>query len=122
MAEITADPAAGPPLTPPSPLSPAHDCSQFACGRPALDDWLRRSALKSEGRTARTYAVAVGPRVVAYYGLAAGAVVRKALPSARARRNTPAEVPVVVIGRLAVDLRYQRRGIGAGLLKDAILE
>lgn len=112
---------AGVSLAAPAPLAPNHDCSRFRCGRLELDDWLRASALRSEGRTARTYVVAAGARVVAYYSLAAGAVLRKALPSARARRNTPAEVPVVVVGRLAVDLGYRRRGIGAGMLKDAIL-
>lgn len=112
---------AGVPLAAPAPLASNHDCSGFRCGRPQLDDWLRASASRSEGRTARTYVVAAGVRVVAYYSLAAGAVLRKTLPSARARRNTPAEVPVVVIGRFAVDLEYQRRGIGAGMLKDAIL-
>jgi len=108
-------------LSAPAPLSKSHDCAAFDCGRPVLDDWLRRRAPRSEGRTARTYVVAEGRRVVGYYTLAAGAVARTSLPSARARRDTPTEVPVVVIGRLAVDLGYQRRGVGAGMLKDAIL-
>jgi GNAT superfamily N-acetyltransferase len=33
----------------------------------------------------------------------------------------PNPVPVMVIGRLAIDLRYQGRGIGSALLKDAVL-
>jgi GNAT superfamily N-acetyltransferase len=44
-----------------------------------------------------------------------------AVATGRVRRNAPDPVPVVLIGRLAVDRRYQRRGIGAGLLKDAVL-
>lgn len=64
--------------------------------------------------------VCAGSRVVGYYCLAAGSVIRTDLPSAKLRRNTPPQVPVIVIGRLAVDKQFQRRRIGAGMLKDAI--
>ena len=43
------------------------------------------------------------------------------LPTAKVRRNLPEPVGVVIIGRLAVDLQYRGRGIGSGLLKDAIV-
>ncbi len=57
---------------------------------------------------------------MAYYCLAAGAVERTAVPS-RVRRNMPEPVPVIVIGRLAVDRNDHGKGLGRALLRDAIL-
>jgi GNAT superfamily N-acetyltransferase len=105
----------------PEKLSRAHDLSQFQCGLPELDDWLRRRALQNEESGAsRTYVVCAGRQVVGYYALAAGAVAHAGAPG-RVRRNTPDPVPVMVIGRLAVDLKLQGRGVGAALLRDAVL-
>ncbi len=95
--------------------------SNFDCGYADLNAWLVKQAATSEGKTARTIIVAAGNRVVAYYCLAAGSIARTELPSAKLRRNVPDQVPVVVIGRLAVDLKFQGKGFGRGLLKDAIL-
>src|SRR5688500_15079258 len=61
-----------------------------------------------------------GNRVVAYYCLAAGAVAHAAAPG-RVRRNMPDPIPVVVIGRLAVDRSFQGHGLGRSMLRDAIL-
>ncbi|MGH6879764.1 GNAT family N-acetyltransferase [Hypericibacter sp.] len=107
--------------TAPELLSEGHDLSDFYSGQPALDDWLKKQARSSEGRTARTIVVCDGSRVVGYYCLAAGMVARGHLPSAKLRKNAPAEIPVVILGRLAVDEKFQQHGIGKGLLKDAIL-
>jgi GNAT superfamily N-acetyltransferase len=108
-------------LSPPEKLSPDHDLSQFQCGEPALDDWLRKRAFQNEESGAsRTYVVCVGRRVVAYYALAAGAVAHVDAPG-RVRRNMPDPVPVMVIGRLAIDQSIQGQGIGPALLRDAIL-
>jgi GNAT superfamily N-acetyltransferase len=108
-------------LSPPEKLSLGHDLSQFQFGEPALDDWLRKRALHNEESGAsRTYVVCVGRRVVAYYALAVGAVAHVDAPG-RARRNMPDPVPVMVIGRLAIDQSIQGQGIGPALLRDAIL-
>lgn len=106
-------------LTPPAPLTAAHDVSGFDCGQPALDDWLKHRALKNDGRFSRTYVVCEGTRVVAYYCIAAGAVERTAAPG-RVRRNAPDAIPVSIIGRLAVDRACAGRGLGADLLADAL--
>lgn len=108
-------------ITAPELLSEGHDLSAFHSGQPILDEWLKRQARSSEGRTARTIVVCEGSRVVGYYCLAAGMIVREQLPSAKLRKNAPTEIPVVILGRLAVDEKFQRHGIGKGLLKDAIL-
>ncbi|WP_447603185.1 GNAT family N-acetyltransferase [Nitrospira sp. Nam80] len=108
-------------ISPPKKLSTEHDLSDFNSGEAVLDDWLRRRALQNEAiGTSRTYVVCFNERVVGYYTLASGAVTRAAAPG-KVRRNMPDPVPVMVLGRLAVDREFQREGIGTGLLRDAIL-
>jgi GNAT superfamily N-acetyltransferase len=108
-------------LTPPEKLREDHDLSRFQCGEPALDDWLRRRALQNEESGAsRTYVVCAGLRVTAYYALAVGAVAH-AGTAGRIRRNMPDPVPVMIIGRLAVDQEFHGHGLGQGLLRDAML-
>ncbi|MBX3328243.1 MAG: GNAT family N-acetyltransferase [Nitrospira sp.] len=110
-----------PPIDAPHKLSSAHDLSQFTCGEPTLDDWLRRRAVLNEASgSSRTYAVAIDRRVVGYYALANGAVTHAEAPG-RIKRNMPDPVPVIVLGRLAVDQSFQGQGIGTGLLRDAVL-
>jgi GNAT superfamily N-acetyltransferase len=105
----------------PEKLCPDHDLSQFQCGEPALDDWLRRRSLQNEESGAsRTYVVCIEKRVVGYYALAVGAIAHADAPG-RVRRNMPDPVPVMVIGRLASDQSVQGQGIGPALLRDAIL-
>jgi GNAT superfamily N-acetyltransferase len=105
----------------PEKLSAEHDLSTFDCGEPVLNDWLRRRALQNETSGAsRTYVVCAGMRVLGYYTLAVGAVAHAEAPG-RVRRNMPDPVPVMVLGRLAVDKEFQGRHIGGGLLRDAVL-
>jgi len=121
MGEITPYPAIFGGLRPRAPesLSADHDLSQFDCGQKDLNDWLVRRARQSEGRTARTYVVAAGQRVIGYYCLSTGGVYRNTLPK-KLQRNSPDEIPIMVLGRLAVISTLHRNGYGAGLLKDAI--
>ena len=108
-------------IRPPEKLSAAHDLSGFVSGEPVLDEWLRRRALQNEASGAsRTYVACVDKKVVGYYTLAVGAVAYVDAPG-RVRRNMPDPVPVMVLGRLAVDKGFQRQGIGSGLLRDAVL-
>jgi GNAT superfamily N-acetyltransferase len=108
-------------ISPPEKLAPDHDLSSFDSGSPVLDDWLRRRALPNqESGASRSYVIRAGQRVIGYYALAAGAVAQ-AEATGRTRRNMPDPVPVMVLGRLAIDARYQNRGFGRALLRDAIL-
>lgn len=108
-------------ITPPEKLSVGHDLAGFDCGEAVLDDWLRRRALANEeSGSSRTYVVSAAKRVVGYYTLAVGAVAHTGAPG-RVKRNMPDPVPVMVLGRLAVDKDFQGRGIGSGLLRDAVL-
>ena len=113
--------SAGEPIGAPERLAAEHDLASFDSGSPALDDWLRRRALPNqESGASRTYVIRAGQSVIGYYALAAGAIAQ-AEATGRTRRNMPDPVPVMVLGRLAVDARYQNRGLGRALLRDAIL-
>lgn len=105
----------------PQHLTAEHDVSDFDSGVPELDDWLRRRALPNEASGAcRTYVVSAGGRVVGYYALATGAIAQQRA-TGRVRRNMPDPIPVMVLGRLAVDREYQGKGLGSALLRDALL-
>jgi GNAT superfamily N-acetyltransferase len=107
----------------PAHLTAEHDVADFDSGTPELDNWLKRRALANEALgTSRTYVVTAGDggRVVAFYALANGAVAHKDV-SAKAKRNMPDPIPVMVLARLAVDSAYQKQGLGSALLKDALL-
>jgi predicted N-acetyltransferase YhbS len=108
-------------LSPPEPLKATHDIGTFDSGHASLDDWLQRHALANEDKGAsRTYVVRQGNRVVAFYCLATGSVMQAGLPG-RIRRNMPDPVPVMLLGRLAVDRTCARQGLGKALVRDAIL-
>ncbi len=105
----------------PWPLAAQHDVVSFQSGEPVLDDWLRRRALANQASGAsRTYVISDENRVIGYYALAAGAVAATDAPG-KVRRNMPDPVPVMVLGRLAVDREWQGRGLGLDLVRDAVL-
>jgi GNAT superfamily N-acetyltransferase len=108
-------------ISAPEKLQPSHDISVFDRGEVELNDWLRRRALPNQQSGASsTYVVLDGTRVVGYYSLANGSVARQAAPG-QVRRNMPEPVPVVVLGRLAIDKSVQSQGLGRALLRDALL-
>lgn len=107
-------------ITAPLLLGPNHDLNQFSSGVEALDEWLIKRAWKNQQNGAsRTFVLCEDLRVVGYYALATGSVERT-LPPGNISRNMPNPIPVIVLGRLAVDSRYQGRKLGAGLLRDAM--
>jgi GNAT superfamily N-acetyltransferase len=106
-------------LSRPELLAGHHDLENFASGEAPLDDWLRRRARANQlSGASRSYVVSEDDRVVGYYALASGAVAAEVVPG-RFRRNMPDPVPVVILGRLAVDRAWQGRGLGRGLFQDA---
>ena len=108
-------------ITPPEPITTAHNVESFACGVPVLDEWLKRRALKNESSGAsRTFVICQDKQVVGYYTLATGSIEHGSAPG-KIRRNMPNPIPVMVLGRLAVDQEQQHAGLGRGLLKDAVL-
>lgn len=108
-------------LTAPETLAAEHDVSQFENQHDSLAEWLRRHALANQaGGASRTFVVCDGHVVVAYYALAAASVEHAAAPR-ELRRNMPSPIPAILLARLAVDRRHQGQGLGADLLRDAVL-
>ncbi len=108
-------------LSPPTPIGPEHDLSNFESGEPALDEWLKKRALKNDNSGAsRCFVLCAGNSVVGYYSLSAGAISHEAAPKAM-RRNMPDPLPLLLLGRLAIDKRYHNRGLGSALLRDAMM-
>lgn len=108
-------------LSAPQPLAANHVLDEFACGEASLDEWLKRRARTNHlSGASRTFVVTdQDGRVYGYYAMAAGAVAHQAATSS-VRRNMPDPVPVMVLGRLAVDHRAQGIKLGAALLQDAV--
>jgi len=108
-------------LKAPQPLDAEHELDAFNSGVDQLDDWLKRHAMHNEvDDGSRTFVACVGRRVIGYYSLAAGSVIR-GVATNRVRRNMPEPIPVALLGRLAIDQSWQGRGLGADLLRDAML-
>ncbi len=109
------------PLSAPGPLTAEHDVSEFDCGKPTLDHWLKTRALSNQekGFTAVIVVHEAG-RVVGYYGLAPTAVVPNALPRSIRTGQPPDPVPCLLLGQLATDVAWAGRGIGTGLVKHAL--
>ena len=113
------------PWSAPVPLDVArHDRKAFRCGTDALDHWVRRYAAQSHvAGTARVFVstpVDDPTRIAGLYALAASSIVRAGATPAAAK-GSPEPVPALLLGRLAVDERYRGQGLGAALLRDALL-
>lgn len=106
-------------LSAPELLTVGCEIEAFTSGVESLDTWLKRRAMKNQATGAsRTFVACDGRRVAAYYALATSAVA-VVEATGRFRRNIPDPVPVVVLGRLAVDKSFQGHGIGRVLVRDA---
>ena len=108
-------------ISPPVPIASGHELADFDSGVPSLDEWLKKRAFKNHASGAsRCFALCADNVVVAYYSLSAGAISHEEAPKAM-RRNMPNPLPVLLLGRLAVDKRYHNQGLGQALLRDAML-
>lgn len=103
------------------PLDVDHNLEEFNSGSDELNVWLRLRARANEKSNApRTFvAVSSSGEIAGYYSLSSGAVGRDEAQGFL-RRNMPDPVPVMVLARLAVDLRYQAHGLGRALVGDAL--
>ncbi len=103
-------------------LSPEHILTGFDCGVAALNDWLLRFARTNQAAgTSQTYVVHRTGRVVGYYAIAAASVHRDESPERVVKGLARHPVPVAMIARLAVDQSEHGKGLGAALLKDALV-
>jgi GNAT superfamily N-acetyltransferase len=108
-------------LSGPEPLTAAHDVSQFSCGKPSLDRWLKVRALSNQekGFTA-VLVVHDANRVIGYYGLAPTAILPSVLPRSIRTGRPPTPVPCLLLGQLATDQSWIGKGVGTGLLRHAL--
>lgn len=124
MGIVKSLPAGRKPYSPPRRIDASDQLGRFDCGKEPLNDWLAHRAIKNEGKASRTYVVTANAgedagQIVGFYTLAAGYVSHSQSPG-WARRNMPNPLPVIVLGRLAVDVRHQGHGIGKALLREAL--
>jgi len=101
-----------------------HQRKGFQCGKPALDEFLRVLVTQYEkrglGKTFVAVAEADATRVIGFYTLAASTVTSNQLPGELAKKLPKHPIPVVLLGRLAVDQGTQGQGVGKALLIDAL--
>lgn len=108
-------------LTVPSLISSDHEITNFDCGEPSLNLWLKSRAIKNNiSGASRCFVVCDKKEVVGYYCLSAGAITRESAPKVM-HRNMPDLLPVLVLGRLAIDKKYHNKGLGSALLRDAMI-
>jgi len=108
-----------------------HDLKTFDCGKPDMDTFLSRFAFKhSKLGLSSTWVLVKEPNtkndakqrakseVIAYYTLAASTVIKSGIPIDKSLPHYP--IPVVLLARLAVDQKYQGKGLGSKILVTAI--
>lgn len=109
-------------LSPPQILNETHVLDGFDCGKEALNIWLREHALANQKADyTKVMVVTTGANVVGFYGLAISSVHREDAPKKIRPQPAPKEIPCLLLGQLAVDKRWHGKGIGLGLLKDALI-
>ena len=107
-------------LSEPQPLEASHRLEEFDCGKPALTEWLLRHARQAQGSgSARTFVSCDGERVAGYYSLTVGQIDTLEAPERVRRGMGQYPIPLIILARLAIDLDYQKRGLGFSLLQDA---
>lgn len=105
----------------PVPLDAKHKLNSFDCGKHALNDWLQRFARQAQGSgSARTFVVCDADRVVGYFSLTVGQIDTLEAPERIRRGMGQYPIPVIILARLAVDKACHGRGLGTGMLQDAI--
>ena len=99
-----------------------HPLESFDCGREALNRFLIRYALQNQqGGASQTYVALTGEAVVGYYTLVVGQVDYDDAPERLKKGLARHPVPIMLLARLAIATSCQGKGLGSGLLKDAML-
>ena len=105
------------------PLDASINTASFQCGCEPLDDYIRHYASQDVRRNIARVFVATAEsdtqQLSGFFTLSAGSVRCSSLPVSLARKLPRYPVPVALIGRLAVDKKFQGKGLGSILLADA---
>jgi predicted N-acetyltransferase YhbS len=105
----------------PELLAPRHKLEEFDCGKPVLNDWLVRHARQAQGAgSTKTFVAADEDQVLGYFSLTVGQIDTFDVPEHLRKGMGHYPLPVVLLARLAVSTSAQGRGLGWGLLQDAI--
>lgn len=105
----------------PVPLTKEHHRQSFDCGKAPLNTFLSSFALVNQSwGSARTYVSLVEGEIAGYFSLAPGSVAFDLAPSRITRGQARHEVPVILMARFAVDLRFQGLGLGRSLFLNAL--
>ena len=105
----------------PQALDANHPLEGFDCGKPALNEWLIRHARQAQASgSAKTYVVIDGDHLAGYFSLTVGQIDALDAPERIRKGMGSYPVPMVILARLAVSIRDQGKGIGLGMLQDAI--
>ena len=105
----------------PRKLERTDNREAFESGATELDDWFRRFAWENlRANNAVTFVSCVANVPVAYYSIAVSAVAKDEAPS-KVTQGAPSQIPCILLARLAVDRQYSGLGLGAALLRDALL-
>ena len=103
-------------------LQPHHAVEAFDCGQDALNRFLQKHALQNQhSGGSQTYVGLADGTVIGYYALAVGSAEQEHAPARVKKGLAKHAIPIMLLARLAVDLHWQKQGVGAGLLKDAVL-
>ena len=103
-------------------LSRAHAVEAFDCGREALNRFLIRYAFSNQqAEASQTYVAVAENAVVGYYTLVVGEVAYDDAAERLKKGLARHPVPIMLLARLAIAVAWQGKGLGAGLLKDAML-
>ena len=102
-------------------LQRSHIVDEFDCGSEALNRFLVRYAFQNQqAEASQTYIAIAGETVVGYYTLVVGQVEYAAASARMVKGLARHPVPIMLLARLAIATSWQGKGLGAGLLKDAM--
>jgi GNAT superfamily N-acetyltransferase len=101
-------------------LQRGHNVDGFDCGREALNRFLSRYAFQNQQAEASQTYVALSEKVVGYYTLVVAQVEYESAHQRLTKGLAHHPVPIMLLARLAIETSWQGRGLGSGLLKDAM--
>ena len=102
-------------------LTASHSLTDFDCGQIELNRFIQRYAYQNQkANSSQTYVGTYEEVVIGYYTLTVGSVINSQAPDRVTKGQPKHPIPVMILARLAVDIQWQNRGVGKGLLKDAL--
>lgn len=102
-------------------LTVTHSVNDFDCGKLELNQFIQKYAYQNQkANNSQTYVSTYENVVIGYYSLAVGSVIHSQAPNRVTKGQPKHPIPVMILARLAVARQWQSRGVGRGLLKDAL--